>query len=605
MKCAKSFVLVGAVLFICCLSQPVQCFIPSSLYKYLAAYTEFSSPSGTTHVAMTRNAMLPVAADLLKDNPFDDGSTQRINALGSDFDESDLVSAYYGEKRRKVTKQFEQAIEDVGEGNADVDDKERTIPLAHFDAEQFQSGQNRLNELSETVVEQIRREKYREARSETGRMLHTLQDFYSHSNWVEMGNTEPYPGLGQDGVRPVVASPTTPTCTNCRQNGKVFLDYVPFFSTAKYHYECEENIRGDILSAGLLTSGYYSNQYEERNDEESGELVKVTIEKPNGKCSHGGYLDGTSDKHATGGINKDSPYPKLSPHSSRHYEAVRLAEQATVNIMNELRVKVSDDKKFGAYLNLFVKTVASVAYVIDTTGSMAEELPEIQATIPQIRSSLEQYKESVGESAVINYILVPYNDPDPGLIYETNDIEELLNGIASLHAEGGGDEPEPSIGALIRAIKASEEGSPIFVFTDASASDSNRLQEAQALITQKAVSVTFALVVLNRKRSISNHGQVDQFEGRKTKRQLDETYETLATISGGQVLNLGTSDLPHLGELVRFSADQERTTIFRETGVVTVPSKTFYIDSSIDEAIISISGEGSSVSLTTPSGEKS
>ena len=288
--------------------------------------------------------------------------------MGSDFDESDLVFAYYGEKRKKVRKQFEQAIEDVGDGNADVDDKEEAIPSAHFDAEQFQSGQNRLNELCETVVEQIQKEEYKEARSEAGRMLHTLQDFYSHSNWVEMGNTEPYPGLGRDGVRPVVASPTTPTCTDCRQNGKVIL------GTAKYHYECEENIRGDILSAGLLTSGYYSNQYEEIKDEESGDLVRVTIKKPNGKCSHGGYLDGTSDKHATGGINKDSPYTQLSPHSSRHYEAVRLAEQATVNIMNEIRVKVSDDKKFGAYLNLFVKTVASVAYVIDTTGSMAEEL---------------------------------------------------------------------------------------------------------------------------------------------------------------------------------------------------------------------------------------
>ena len=120
MKCAKSFVLVVAVLFICCLSQR---FIPSSLYTYLAAIAEFSSPSGTTDVAMTRNAMLPVAADLLKDNPFDDGSTQRINTLGSDFDESDLVSAYYGKKRRKVREQFKQAIKDIGDGNANVDKK--------------------------------------------------------------------------------------------------------------------------------------------------------------------------------------------------------------------------------------------------------------------------------------------------------------------------------------------------------------------------------------------------------------------------------------------------------------------------------------------------
>ena len=189
---------------------------------------------------------------------------------------------------------------------------------------------------------------------------------------------------------------------------------------------------------------------------------------------------------------------------------------------------------------------------------------------------------------------------DPGLIYETNDIEVFLSGIASLHANDGGDAPEPSIGALIRAIKASEEGSPIFVFTDAPASDSYRIQEAQALIAQKSVTITFAFVVLGRKRSTNDHMQVGHFE--EIKRQADETYETLATLSGGQVLNLGTSDLSDLGELVRFSADQERTTIFRETGAIG-PFKTFYIDSSIEQAIISINGYGLGISLNSPSGK--
>ena len=142
------------------------------------------------------------------------------------------------------------------------------------------------------------------------------------------------------------------------------------------------------------------------------------------------------------------------------------------------------------------------------------------------------------------------------------------------------------------------------MFTDASASDSYRLQEAQALIIQKGVGVTFALVVQNRKRSVSNnHAQGGQYEVKRTKRQLDESYDTLASISGGQVLNLGTSDLSDLGELVRFSADQERTTILRETGVVTAASKMFYIDSSISQAIVSISGYGLSISLTSPSGK--
>ena len=86
------------------------------------------------------------------------------------------------------------------------------------------------------------------------------------------------------------------------------------------------------------------------------------------------------------------------------------------------------------------------------------------------------------------------------MIFETEDIDEFLSGIASLHANGGGDTPEPSVGALIRAIRASEEGSPIYVFTDAGAKDAYRIREAQALIAQKLVTVTFALVSFARKR---------------------------------------------------------------------------------------------------------
>ena len=42
---------------------------------------------------------------------------------------------------------------------------------------------------------------------------------------------------------------------------------------------------------------------------------------------------------------------------------------------------------------------------------MREELPKIQSTIPTIREGLQQYREGLGESAEVNYILVPYNDP--------------------------------------------------------------------------------------------------------------------------------------------------------------------------------------------------
>ena len=52
-----------------------------------------------------------------------------------------------------------------------------------------------------------------------------------------------------------------------------------------------------------------------------------------------------------------------------------------------------------------------IAYVIDTTGSMTEELPEIQATIPQIRTNLQQYVDSFSGNIQVRFILVPFNDP--------------------------------------------------------------------------------------------------------------------------------------------------------------------------------------------------
>ena len=190
---------------------------------------------------------------------------------------------------------------------------------------------------------------------------------------------------------------------------------------------------------------------------------------------------------------------------------------------------------------------------------------------------------------------------DPGYILETEDIDTFINGIAGLSANGGGDTPEPSIGALIRAIKASEDGSPIYLFTDAPPSDPHLQTEAIALITEKSVSVTFALVSPFRKRSVDNKMQEQNHV--ETKRQTSEVYSALAAISGGQVLTLQTSELSNLSSLIEFSANPARTTILRDSGeVLSSEPYTFYIDSSIEQVIIAINGDGTQVSITTPTG---
>lgn len=169
-----------------------------------------------------------------------------------------------------------------------------------------------------------------------------------------------------------------------------------------------------------------------------------------------------------------------------------------------------------------------------------------------------------------------HHQKDPGILFETEDIEEFQASIAALRAAGGGDEPEPSIGAIIRAMEASKPGTPIFVFTDASASDEDRLNEARSLILIKGVRIYFVLVNL----LVDNQG----------------VYGQLATISGGQVLNVGTNDISELASLVSFSALQSRSTIFRQSNVMQSTAIHFFpVDSSIVEIILSISGQDISV----------
>ena len=407
MKCGTRNMILAALLLAGWILFPVEAFIPNKFLSYIAAGLDLNFVSAVTHNDMTRSAILHVAADFLKDNPYNDESQQRINSLGLDFDENDLITAYRGEKNRHVTKQFQAAIKEIEKANSKVDTgSENTRASAHFHSEEFQSAQNRLIEMREMIVASINGKDYTNAREETGRMLHTLQDFYSHSNWIEMGNIEPYSVLGQPGKRPErIASPETSTCRDCSERETVSLHIfynIVLHQSAEFHYSCMNNIRSNIQESRILTSGYHANQV---NDE------GLLLVKPSGKCSHGGYADPSADFHAKGGINKDSPYEDWSPHSSQHFEAAMVAEQATVNLLNEIRDEVGNDELFGAYLNLFVQIFASIAYVIDTTGSMGDELPEIQATIPTLRVGLEQYEESLGNNAQIKYILVPFNDP--------------------------------------------------------------------------------------------------------------------------------------------------------------------------------------------------
>ena len=385
------------------MASPSAGFIPTKFLPWTVKGLDLSRDSALTHKDISRAAILNIAADLLRDNPNPDNpeSTSRIATLLSPLNEDSLITAYYGKRQQSLTRTFRNVIEVIGDANAGIDlGEENKNPAAHFNSEEFQAGQNRLVGLRQSIVTQIQMENYDLARTETGRLFHTLQDFYSHSNWIENGNRLPYHVLGRNNERPSnIADRSTQTCRDCEESESTFnlrLFSIDLGRTVR-PYICSDNI-----ASTLLTSGYHSSQIGANGQ---------GIEKPAGKCSHGGFRDATSDMSSTGGINKDSPFEVWSPHYYLHQEAARVAQQATVDMLQEIRGDVNNDPAFSMYLGLNIAQAISIAYVIDTTGSMSEELPKIRATIGTIRENLKQYMESFSGPIRVRYILVPFNDP--------------------------------------------------------------------------------------------------------------------------------------------------------------------------------------------------
>ena len=372
--------------------------------------TNLDLTSVAKHEDMTRNAILSVAADVLLSTG-SSSSSARLREL-TIFNESSLIAAYCGTLEQPLVDNLRGAISTVSLTNADVDvTAEAQRAAAHFHSEQFQAGQNRLVEIRTRLVQQIASSNYVQAREECGRLLHGVQDFYSHTNWIENRNMDPYDVLGIPDRNPEnIAGQQTRTCDNCDREGtdtySLNMRAIGGGLMPLELYSCRSNLRSSLEQSGILTSGYYGGAQDE-NDR--------VITKPGIKCSHGSPFDSTLNMAAVGGINKDTPFDILSPHYFLYEQAVSMAERASVDILQSIRSEVNDDSKFGPFLGLSTNQdsaqVSSIAYVIDTTGSMSEELPEIQATIPVIREKLMNFTAGLECGTRARYILVPFNDP--------------------------------------------------------------------------------------------------------------------------------------------------------------------------------------------------
>ena len=245
-----------------------------------------------------------------------------------------------------------------------------------------------------------------------GRLLHTLQDFYSHSNWIEIadarGDTNPSPNLalGERGMSVGnTADPTRSACSNCDRDGTVLVaklfGLLPFIGSDTL-YDCRDNIDGTFIEDGILTTGYADGGRDSQNRR---------IRKPTGKCSHGGIIDGTQDSPATGGINKDSTHAEIASHYYFHNRAATTAQEHSRLMFSLIREDVNDDELFGEFLGLEldVSRIVSIALVVDTTINQ-EVNDEIVALVSEITVNVQQYMNTFENDLQVRYILVPVSN---------------------------------------------------------------------------------------------------------------------------------------------------------------------------------------------------
>ncbi|XP_041037138.1 von Willebrand factor A domain-containing protein 7-like, partial [Carcharodon carcharias] len=533
-------------------SSPILIFLCA---RGIVSFQPLNSRGSITHRDITRKGALRVTYRMFQQIPNFQGMTLPPGSIrDEELTAENLFQVYYG--GAISPSQFSQVLEDMAIHNAAVDVLYAFSSKRHFDSEMLLEGKEKILELLECVVRNIQQEHFKSAQKSMGRLLHTLQDFYSHSNWVELGFKKPNSNIIiPDGDIGPTAAKDERTCRDCETD------------------VCHNNILESIQSRNVLTTGYFN---------------VLPFGKPRGKCSHGGLLDLTSHKDAKGGINKDTV---SSPHGYLHREAARVALEATEEAFGQIRDKVGD-KLFLRFLN--ANSPTSLVLVLDTKMSMAENMDVVKERVVSI---VDRRRGSAQEPS--HYALVPFNDPDYGPVFKTSQPKDFKESVSALRARGGGINSAKCLHALQQALTNSPPNSPIYVFTDGAAGDSYLQNTILALIQESHCQVYFFLtpLFLRRRRSIRRRLQGERGWG-------FDLYRRIAVVSGGDAIALSKQHLFEVTSIIDESTTASMVTLLRVSSTanhIKYPI-TFYLDTTIHNVTIYIADNPTDIRITNPTG---
>ncbi|XP_066988302.1 uncharacterized protein [Macrobrachium rosenbergii] len=470
---------------------------------------------------------------------------------------TELYHAYYGSSASPA--RFIRAVNTIAESNVHADSSKslRYNPSIQADAEIFDEYSYSMSDRYPQILTAILvDEAFPAARSLLGVTLHSLQKFLTHSTpGLEQGKQfNILPDLGLPGF-PGFDDPAQPdedVCTPC----------------PSAHGEC----RGNVVSGAGLTTGYYSYVDALATD--------YLVPKPTtgGKCSHGGVLDDTAGEAPVGGINKDTASPCFSPHYYLHDKAAELAVKATDHYLKVILDAVDVDQ----YRKLFdLYHGSALSIVMDTTGSMGDEMNAVKKQVHQI----------VESASASLYVLVPFNDPAVGPVTKTDDAKAFLAAVDALYPHGGGsDYSEMFWSGVQLALTNTPEYGTIFCFTDATGKDGELMDGDIAMAQEKNTKVTVVFSINNNEMS--------------NKVTSVEDYHTLCDLTGGLFIPMEKFDIEEITPLLDDSVESSEVDINIMKEISSAKRINIPIDDSIFDFKIQVVGQPSSCLLRDRSGKE-
>ncbi|MDX2118207.1 MAG: kelch repeat-containing protein [Planctomycetota bacterium] len=406
----------------------------------------------------------------------------------------------------------QEAVQQLCKYNVATDDPPNLAllqPQWHFTNETFSASSKSIIEAKNSALSALRNSygpSGHRAREFLGRGLHTVQDFYSHSNWIETGGN----GIIEDRLgREVMDDPNSD-----------FPDFRPCPNRA-------DTLEGDGL--WFLTSAYYGPFAA------TPQALCGCGSAPPGKCYHGNFGDskcaGVCSDDGTNGVNKDFPERSFL-FLGAYRTAVDATEDYVRQIIEELEAE-RDEEGLAAFLG-----VTAVGFAIDTrlVGS-----PRWGAITRSMIDLAIKANAKLGPTPIqVTYVLFSDYSSEPARtvssIYEFSAIISALKAVNGAPCAGRPNE------ACLKAISILPPNSELYLVSQVLSSGLSDIYTDYNLETSVEAAARRKNIVINCINDFSyfccscygeSAERVERLQGSPT--------ETLSNATGGASIDLSTN----------------------------------------------------------------